>query len=207
MSEPDTEFPRWIVVTDRFLGWFTHRAVLVMLVTFAVKVAELFVTVPFVVGVVSNTMMIALVFSLAMHCMNGMCFRCAEEAALAGPEMAVEKHRLLVFFHRAAEVISRVLGGYYRFAARRGWSHDRTMIVMTVLVLAVTFVVSLLLGMAFPWAVKFLVLAQLAFGVVFFRARDVHALVVPWCPMCRDDDGDDDEEPVVPPSPEGVKSA
>ena len=178
-----------------------------MAVHLTVSVLKIGVSLPSPVTMISNQLMIALIVSSCWHAGEPSCSRCLDDLEVAGPEMAEKKRWSLAFMHRVGDTAGRVFGRYFNWADRRGWSTQRCLIVLCVALFPVSCVLFTGLGLLLPdEVVSLLVVLVAAFGVAIFRAKDVHAKLSLWCPWCRGGDGDDDWVPVVPPTPEGVRS-
>jgi uncharacterized membrane protein YecN with MAPEG domain len=192
-------------VLDRALGWLHHRAVYLVGASLALAILRLFVDYPIAIDIVINAAMSGMLGGTVMHAVDR-CPLCEREIALAGPDVAVKRRRMLRVFHWVGNAAARIMTPVYDWTRDRGWSVSATMTAIAVVTLAAVSIPFAVIGILAPGGVKIMTIVILVCGVYLMRARDVHATAVPWCPMCRDDGGDDERDPVSPPPPPGVGS-
>lgn len=143
------------------------------------------------------------------------CLRCAADIPDNGPAEAANKARLLRFHHRPDRLGTVVGGWLFRITDRPGLTAEQRDRMMRLYLAA--FTVGLLALLVGAIALLRAVLPDTLFTLLIFtwggyhvysdRASRFHNRLQPWCPYCRDDDGDGETTDTPNPPGTGVKNA
>lgn len=169
---------------SRVADVFAHAVTYIVAIAVAAQVISAFYTLPGLVPITTNLVVICALAMMFHRRSNRLCVRCMTEVPADAPARAQRRKRVLWLTHflatrtGVAVVLVLVLAGPLLLAAVRTSETEnlcRTMAGLTTFIL--------------------------------IYAQSLHHRLRPWCPYCRDWDDDGDPEPSPDPTTFGTKTA